>query len=1140
MKKYEIMDGNEACAHIAYFFSELCGVYPITPASPMATLCEKWSHEDKKNIFNDTTKVIEMQSEAGAAGFIHGSLQAGSLSTTFTASQGLLLMLPNMYKIAGELLPCVIHVAARSLSTHALSIFGDHQDIYAARSTGFALLASSSVQDAYYLSLVAHLSTLKGSVPFLHFFDGFRTSHELNKIEVLDDEVIKSLVNFKDIEKFKERSLNIGKNITRGTSQTEDIYFQMTEARNSYYDNLPDVVSYYMNKINSITESDYKPFNYYGSKNASRIIVAMGSVTETIKSVVEDLNKNGEEVGVINVRLFRPFSLKHFKEVLPESVTKIAVLDRTKEAGALGEPLYLDVKSALANEDIKVYGGRYGLSSKDTTPEQIKAVFDNLNKHKTLNNFTIGIDDDVTNLSLKTSKYKLKKKYKEIKVFGFGSDGMVSGCKNIMKVIGGKENNFVQGYFLYDSKKSGGVTISHLRIADERIEAPYYVTEPSLVVVTKESYLDKFDCLEGIKKNGILILNSNKVDSEIDRILPNKVKETLKDKNIKFFITKADKLADKYHLHGRINVVIGSYLLKMLGGTTNDFDSYKDLIRKTYFDKGEDVINNNISLIDEAMSYIRVFDKSLFTFKEEKEEQCSNFTDCMLKRRGNLMPVSDFVKNADGTFEGGTSKSDKRKISSMVPKWNKENCIECNQCVLACPHAVIRSFSLEEDELHEYGISENEVLPSIGEKGKYFYISVNEENCTACELCKHVCPGKNGNKAISLDVPNNRLNAVSEKLFDNKINDVPFNKYTVKGAGFKKPGFEFPGACAGCGETGYLRLLTSLYKDEIVIANATGCSSIYGASLPSTPYSIPWINSLFEDNAEFGLGIYMSYKNIRERIKNLMFKTRDEVPKEVKDIFKKWILNMDDYDITREVYKELKDYNVELCDELKESLDYVLSRKVWIVGGDGWAYDIGYGGLDHVLHSGEDVKILILDSEVYSNTGGQSSKATKEGAIAEFSSIGKLQNKKDLFRIVMGIPNVYVASVSLKANMNQTLKAFKEANEHKGPSVIIAYSPCIAHGLKGGLSNSLEEEKALVKAGYNILMRYNPTVDKLIIDSPEPEFDCYEEIFKKELRYSNLKVVNNDEYEKLYKEHVDFAKKRYNYYKEVEKKNLEN
>lgn len=1128
MKKYSVMDGNEACATAAYYFTEIAPIYPITPASPMATLCDKWQGEGKKNIFDDTVNVIEMQSEGGACAVMHGSLQAGSLSTTFTASQGLLLMIPSMYKMAGELLPGVIHVAARSLSTHALSIFGDHQDIYAVRSTGFAMMASTNVQDAYYLSLLSHLSALKGSVPFLHFFDGFRTSHELNKIEILDEDEIKKLINKEDIKKFKNRSLNIGKNITRGTSQTEDIYFQMTEARNKYYDELSNIVKKEMDKLNILMETDYKPFNYYGSPKAKKIIIAMGSVCDTIKEVVEESNT---EIGLIEVHLYRPFNKEYLIKSIPKTVRKIAVLDRTKEAGSSGEPLYLDVKNALSDKNIEIVGGRYGLSSKDTTPSHIKAVFNNLDKAKPINSFTIGIIDDVTNLSLEDTKYKLNKKYKEIKVYGFGSDGMVSGCKNVMKMM--SKDNFVQGYFEYDSKKSNGVTISHLRMSDEKINAPYYVTEPSLVVVTKEEYVNFFEVLENIKPKGIFLLNSEKTDIELNDFMSNDIKEIIKNKEIKFYVSKADSLSKKYKLKGKVSTIMTTYMLKMLGCTIDELEEYKDLVKDTYSNKGKNVVEANITLMDDSIGYIREYNMDRFTFTEENKKQNGTVTDMMLKRRGNLLKVSDFINNPDGTFEGGTSKSDKRKMSSSVVKWVKENCIECNECSLVCPHAVIRANSLTDKDIVNSKLKKEDTIPSIGEKDKSFYISVSETNCTSCGLCVENCPGKNGKKALIYGEYDKYLDSVSRILNEKHINKTDFNKYTIKGLGFEKPGFEFPGACAGCGETAYLKILTALYKDEIVIANATGCSSIYGASLPNTPYKVPWINSLFEDNAEFGLGIYSSYEKSRNRIKDIMYKTKDEVHKDVKDIYKKWVTNMEDFEITKEVYDELKDKSIPR--ELNELYEYIPSRQVWLVGGDGWAYDIDYGGLDHVLHTNKNINVLILDSEVYSNTGGQASKSTKAGAIAEFTSNGKKTNKKDLFRMIMSIPNVYIASISLKASPMQTLKAFKEAKEHNGPSVIIAYSPCIEQHIKGGLGNSTEEEKLLVETGYNILMRYKPE-EGLFIDSKEPDFAKYEEIFKTELRYKNLEEVNKKDYDKLYNLNLDFAKKRWKYYNDLSKK----
>jgi len=1136
MKNLKVMDGNEACATAAYKFTEVCGIYPITPSSAMATLTDKWSSSNKKNIFDEKVEVMEMQSEGGAAGLMHGSLQGGRLTTTFTASQGLLLMIPSMYKMAGELLPGVIHVAARSLSTHALSIFGDHQDIYACRSTGFALLSSVNVQDAYYLALIAHLSAIKGSIPFLHFFDGFRTSHEINKINIIEDTEIQRLIDKDKIAEFRNRALNIGKMITRGTSETEDVYFQNTEVRNKYYDELPDIVNEYMEKLNNIVETDYKPFTYYGDSHAKNIIVAMGSVVDTIKEVVDDLNKKGDNLGVITVHLYRPFSLKYFLNVLPKTVEKITVLDRTKEAGSIAEPLYLDICTALKGENIEIIGGRYGLSSKDTTPKQINAVFDNMNKHKMKDHFTLGIIDDVTNTNLEEKDYKLSHKWKEIKVYGFGSDGMVSASKNILKVIGKKDGNFIQGYFEYDSKKSGGVTISHLRISDKPINAPYYLTEPNLIVVSKDSYMEKYDVLEGIKKGGIFLLNTNKNDEEINELIPNNIKEELKEKNIKIFITNANDLAEKYNLKGKINNIISIYMLKMLGCSGADITAFKDNIKELYKNKGENIIEANIKVLDESIDYLREYDlNNLTTTKDKKIE--TGIINQMLIRRGNMLKVSDFLDHADGTFEGGTSASDKRKITTKVPKWCKENCIECNACAFICPHAIIRPYSLCEEDIQYSPISKEDTIPSMGETSKGFYLGISEDNCTGCGLCTKVCPGKNGEKALIMDNKNGKEDEICD-YFDNKIkNETPFPKYSVKGLGFVRPVFEFPGACAGCGETVYLRTLTELFGNEIVIANATGCSSIYGASLPCTPYKIPWISSLFEDNAEFGLGIHLAYKTARNRIKEIMISTKEDVTKETKDIFKKWIDNNENSEITLEVKEELQ--NKKIREDLKELLDYIPARKVWIVGGDGWAYDIGFGGLDHVLRSNENIKVLVLDTEVYSNTGGQTSKSTRVGAVAEFANTGKLKPKKDLFQIGMNIPNVYVASISAGASREQTIKAFKEAEEHNGPSLIIAYSPCIAHGIRGGLSNSIEEQKLLVESGYNILMRYNPETDKLTIDSKEPNFQAYETVFSKEMRYKNLENINPKAYEKLYKENMNNAKNRYEYYLELSKKEEE-
>ena len=1132
MRKLKVMDGNEACANGAYLFSEVCGIYPITPSSPMATLSDKWSFEGKTNLFGQKVLVEEMQSEGGASALVHGSLQGGRLTTTFTASQGLLLMIPSMYKIAGELLPGVIHVAARSLSTHALSIFGDHQDVYATRQTGFAMMASSNVQDAYNLAIVSHLSAIKGSIPFLHFFDGFRTSHEINKINILDNEDLLPLIDKAALASFRKRALNIEKNITRGTSETEDVYFQNTEARNKYYEKLPDIVNEYMKKINALQGTNYKPFEYYGVKDATNIIVAMGSVTDTIKLTIDELKKQNEKVGLIVVHLYRPLSQKYFLNVLPNTVRKITVLDRTKEAGSFAEPLYLDVCALLKDKSIEVIGGRYGLSSKDTTPAMIKSVYDNMKKYDPKDHFTLGIIDDVTHTNLEIDEdFQINKSFKEIKVFGFGSDGMVSASKNILKVMGDKEDSFVEGYFEYDSKKSGGVTISHLRLSDKPINAPYYVTNPVLVVISKDSYLSKYDVLTDVKEGAIVLINTDKNGEELNSIIKTSTKRIIKDKKLKVLIIDANKIADTYNLKGKINNIIAFDILKMLGASSDDLDSFKEYIKKTYKKKGTSVVSANLKALEESNASVRELEIDKLTIEEESNKN-NNIYDEMIIRRGNMLKVSDFKSHEDGTFEGGTSISDKRKISSLTPSWCKENCLECNACAFICPHAVIKPISIDEDKLKDSPLNSEETIASVGEVGKRFYLDINTDMCTGCSLCEKVCPGKNGQKALCMS--NNVQDEKVSEYFEDYENNTNFNKFTVKGIGFENHYFEFPGACAGCGETVYLKTLTSLYGKEIVIANATGCSSIYSASLPCTPYKVPWISSLFEDNAEFGLGLHISYKNAREKIKQIMKETKNNVSKNVKDIYKEWIDNEKDSKITLDIKEKLSNENIP--EELKELIDYIPSRTVWIVGGDGWAYDIGFGGLDHVLRTGENVKVLVLDTEVYSNTGGQKSKSTRTGAIAEFATGGKLKPKKDLFQIAMNIPNCYVACISAGANNMQTIKAFKEAEEHNGPSLIIAYSPCIAHGIDGGLSNSVNEQKLLVESGYNILMRYNPDTKELTIDSKEPNFDLYETVFAKELRYKNLESINPKEYEVLYKEQVNNAKERYNYYKSLESK----
>ena len=1106
MKK--IVDGNTACSKIAYYFSEICSIYPITPSSPMAANIDTLTGTNLLNIFNSKPKVIEMESEAGAAGAMHGALLSGSLASTFTASQGLLLMIPNMYKIAGEMLPGVIHVASRSLATHALSIFGDHQDIYAVRATGFCILASSSVEDAQNLAAVAHLSAIKGSLPFVHFFDGFRTSHELNTIEEFPEKELLNLVDYDKLEEFKKRTLNVGSKLQYGMSQNEDIYFQCMEARNEYYEQMPDIVNEYMQKINGIMKTDYKPFNYYGNENAENIIVAMGSVTDTIKEVVKKL----KNVGLIEVHLYRPFSTKYFLNVLPKTTKKIAVLDRTKESGSIGEPLYLDICSTLKNTDIKIYGGRYGLSSKNTTPDDIYGLYKMLDENAH-NNFTVSINDDVTNLSISPSPIEIENQNKEILIYGFGSDGMVSASKDLLKIVHESLNKYVQGYFQYDSKKSGGVTVSNLRYSDEKIKEPYYVEKPEIVVVTKDIYFKMFDMLKNIKENGILLINTIKNSEELNKLLPNRVKTTIIEKNIKVYYINAEDIALKNNIPGKISKIMEVLILKLLG-VDNVLNYVENSIKKSFATKGEHIIKNNINSINEAIDKVKEL-KIDTNYIDTLEIIDENVIDLINKRLGDSISVSKLKELANGKFPCSTSKYEKRNISNIIPKWNKENCIQCGMCSLVCPHAVIRSFTTEDEE---------KGIPFINKNGLRYVIEVSEEDCTGCGLCANICPGKMGNKALTME----------EKKVKNKVNfenysyNNPLNKFTIKGSQLEKPLFEFSGACAGCGETPYIKLLTQLFGEKLVIANATGCSSIYGGSVPSTPYSIPWANSLFEDNAEFAFGIYNSYKQKRERIKNIINETINSVDETVKTLYNKWLENENNFDITMEIKNELIDKTIPK--ELKDLIDYVPARSVWALGGDGWAYDIGYGGLDHILHSNENIKVLVLDTEVYSNTGGQASKSTKLGAVAEFANFGKKTAKKDLFRIATCIPNCYVASIALGGNMQQAINAFKEAEEHNGPAIIIAYAPCIEHGIKTGMGCSISEEKLAVECGYTLLMRYD---NKLIIDSKEPDFNKYEAFLDNEVRFNALKIKDKKLADEILNEQKENAIKRYEYYKNL-------
>lgn len=1105
MKKVTI-DGNEACSNSAYLFTELAGIYPITPSSPMAEHIEEWN---KTNIFNEKVSVVEMQSEIGAAGFVHGSISSGVLTTTFTSSQGLLLMIPNMYKIAGEMLPLVIHVAARTLATHALSILGDHQDIYAARTTGFAMLSSTNVKDANYLAAVAHLSAIKSSIPFMHFFDGFRTSHEISKIDILEKEDVINLIDKEALNKFRKKALNPLKPFTKGTTQNDDIYFQEVEARNIYYNQVADIVNEYMEKINEITNSEYKPFNYYGSKCAKYVIVAMGSVCDTIKEVIDDLDK---EYGLIEVHLYRPFSSKYFLNVLPETVEKIAVIDRTKEAGSTGEPLYLDVKSIV---DIPVYGGIYGLSGKDTTPAQIKAIYEMLEnnpKHK----FTIGIIDDVTNSSLNIDDYKINNS-KEVLIYGYGSDGMVSASKNIIKLIGDNTLNYVQGYFQYDSKKSGGVTIGHLRFSDKPIRSNYYVQNPEIVVCTKESYLNNFDILDNIKENGIFILVTDKEEVNVYNL----------NKNIKAYGINAYEIARKVGLNNKISTIMELAIMKILNIIDYELakDEIKKYIKNKFYKKGEDIVKANcevINYVDEYLKPIHLINNS----KEIVSEK--NIFNMMYHRKGYLLKTSDFVKCADGAFEGGTTRLEKRMISDIVPMWLNKNCIMCNKCSLICPHGVIRPFLISSEEYVKLPeIIKNRCIKPLEKNLKEYYytIGVSVKDCTGCGLCINACP----NKALTKIKIDTALNNKEQEIFDYLDTFITekelLDKNTIKGSQFIKPKFMFHGACAGCGEAAYIKLLTQLFGESMVIANATGCSSIYGASMPSMPYLVPWANSLFEDNAEFGYGILMSNNLMREKVKKIMENHKD-IP-----LVNEWLNNMNDYKITKYVYDNI-DYSK--IKELNFYKDYIVSRTIWTIGGDGWAYDIGYSGIDHVLSTNNNVNILVLDTESYSNTGGQSSKSSRKGSIAPFTSGGKNTNKKDLARIIMGYPHVYVATICLGANQFQTIKALKEASLYDGPSIVIAYAPCIAHGITGGLENSMELESLATHCGYFPLFRYNPVNQKFTLDSKNVDFDLYDEFLNRQTRYSMLKKINPEKANILLEENKNNAINRFNYYKSLE------
>ncbi len=1118
MKNNVIIDGNEAAARGAYLFSEVCGIYPITPASPMAEVTDKWSSEGKKNYFGTPVKVVEMESEAGAAGMVHGSLQAGALTTTYTASQGLLLMIPNMYKIAGELLPSVINVASRTVSTHALSIFGDHSDIYSVKSTGYSIMSSVNTQDVMYLTLVSYLSTLKGRIPFVNFYDGFRTSHELSKIDVLDLEEVKELVDFDLINDFRKNS-SLAKKQIKGTAENDDIYFQNIEARNKYYDKMPDIVNGYMKLVNEKFNTNYHLFDYYGKSNPSKLIIAMGSVCDTIKETIDNMD---DDTGLIIVRLFRPFSVKHFINTIPSTVKKIAVLDRAKEAGSR-ESLYLDVVDAISKSKlkIKVYGGRYGLSSKDTTPGDILSVFDNLDSKDPIDSFTIGIVDDVTNKSLERKEIKVNNKSIELLVYGFGSDGMVSGTKDLATLIGDNTNGYIQLYNKYDSKKSGGVTMSMLRIGKEEIKSSYYIDKAHIVVCTKESYLEKYDIVNSIRKGGIFILNTSKDIEELD----DKTKYYLAKNEVKTFFIDASKIAVDNGIPNKISTIMEYAIILITKVLPKDkaLDMLRESITNKFSKKGTEVVNQNIKAIEDVENNIKEIEiNPEWINLEIKEKELNGVLDYISHLKGDELKVSDFIKHDDGTYEVNTSKLEKRNIAEMLPCWNTEKCITCNQCVMACPHAVIRPKLMTMEEVEKNpGI----IYKDVPGSDMKFALEISYDDCTGCGVCSSVCPTKSitmGDKNI--DRVNNKISGVTNKhLYPETI---------VKGLAFNKPLFKYSGACAGCGETPYIKMLTQITGEALIIANATGCSSIYGGSMPSSPYNVSWSNSLFEDNAEFGYGMRLSEELYKNRIINIMNNYKDKVSEENKKLIEAYLEKPNDYKTSKVVMDNL---NYDEIPELEPIKDYILNKNVWIIGGDGWSYDIGFGGLDHIMSSNENVNVLILDTEIYSNTGGQSSKSTREGAIAKFSSIGKNTTKKDLARMMMTYPNVYVAEISMGANMNQAIKAINEAMNHDGPSMIIAYAPCISHGIKGGMGNSMKEEELAVKCGYFPLFRYNSRTKEFNLDYKEPDFTLYDEFLSNETRYKMLAAVNEEHAKELLEANKNASIERFEYYKSLVK-----
>lgn len=1169
MRKMTV-NGNFAAAHVAYAFSDVAAIYPITPSSDMGEFCDEWAAHGQKNIFGRPVRVAELQSEAGAAGAVHGSLVSGAFTSTFTASQGLLLMIPNMYKISGELLPAVFHVSARSVAAHALSIFGDHSDVMAARQTGFALLASASVQEAMDLALVAHLATLKSSVPFVHFFDGFRTSHEYQKIDVIDYDEMAKLIDKDAIARFRARAMNPEHPNQRGTAQNPDIYFQGREAANPYYLAVPEIVVDVMKQVGELTGRSYKPFDYVGAKDAEHVIVSMGSSNDTIEEAVNYLNAQGAKLGLVKVRLYRPFSAKHFVDVIPATVKRVAVLDRCKEPGSLGEPLYLDVQSALVETGrghIEVVGGRYGLSSKQFTPAMVKAVFENLASATPKNHFTVGINDDVTHTSLdvKEDLDIAPKGLFSAKFYGLGSDGTVGANQNSIKIIGDETDMYAQGYFEYDSKKSGGITISHLRFGHTPIKAPYLVSQPDLVACHNPSYVTRYDMLEGIKEGGVFLLNSPWSIEEMETELPASLKRTIAEKKLRFYNIDAVKIAAEIGLGGRINTILQASFFQIADviPAADALRYIKEAIFKTYGDKGDKIVNMNYAAVDSATSHlVKVeYPASWATATEAAAavEATTPYVDNIVRPvqslKGNDLPVSTF--SADGTVPTGTTAYEKRGIAINVPNWIAENCIQCNQCSFVCPHAVIRPFLATEEDLKD-APAEFKTLKGVGRElaDLQYRIQISPLDCTGCGNCAQVCPAKE--KALVMEPLVNHAEVQDRNwnfamsLPNRGTHIEPSN---VKASQFKQPLFEFSGACAGCGETAYIKLATQLFGDRMLIANATGCSSIYGGSAPTCPYTMnefghgpAWANSLFEDNAEFGYGMSLAQEARRSQLADMMAGLLDQnIPAELKEALKLWIDNLNDAEITKSAAATITELLPAAIDQttgdlrdvlqaILDNSDILVKKSVWIIGGDGWAYDIGYGGLDHVLASGADVNVLVLDTEVYSNTGGQASKSTPTGAVAKFATAGKRTRKKDLGMMAMSYGYVYVATVAMGANRNQLMKAMIEAESYEGPSLIIAYSPCINHGID--MSLSVEESKQAVECGYWNLYRFDPRREAagenpFVLDSKEPDYDKFRAYLKNQVRYSRLARQFPEAAEELYAQAEEDVRRRYNGYKRL-------